>query len=242
MKKSMSVLLSILLIICGLFAFGMSAGAQTYKSVTGKYNYTYAAEVLKLVNNERQNNGLKPLVMTQQLTDGAMIRAAETTVSFSHTRPNGEQCFTAFSWSRTAGENIACGQRTPAQVVSSWMNSSGHRGNILNSSFTTIGIGCFEYGNTCYWSQAFSGGNGTSYNPTGSKNVTVNVSLVSGVNSYADFALTSTANIETASSTSQKPTTSKQSSTTKKPSQTTKHNCNVYSRFRSYFYRYFNYK
>ena len=56
---------------------------------------------------------------------------------------------------RTAGENIAMGQRTPEEVVNAWMNSEGHRANILNASFTQIGMGYVAEGN--YWTQMFIG-------------------------------------------------------------------------------------
>ena len=78
---------------------------------------------------------------------------------FSHTSPtygSPFQMMKAFGLSyRTAGENIAYGQRTPQEVVNAWMNSSGHRANILNSSYTQIGVGYVANGN--YWTQMFIG-------------------------------------------------------------------------------------
>ena len=90
----------------------------------------------------------------------AQTRAGELQTSFSHTRPSGASCFTALteagvSYAR-AGENIAYGQSTPEAVVQSWMSSSGHRANILSSSFTTIGIGCTVVNGTAYWAQLFT--------------------------------------------------------------------------------------
>ena len=90
----------------------------------------------------------------------AQVRAAETVQSFSHTRPNGSSFSTALteagvSYTRS-GENIAYGQSTPQQVVQAWMNSSGHRANILNESFTTIGVGYTVSGGTAYWAQLFT--------------------------------------------------------------------------------------
>ena len=90
----------------------------------------------------------------------AQVRAAETVQSFSHTRPNGSSFSTALteagvSYTRS-GENIAYGQSTPQQVVQAWMNSSGHRANILNGSFTTIGVGYTVVGGTAYWAQLFT--------------------------------------------------------------------------------------
>lgn len=181
MKKTLSTILSLTLIISSVLTFAFSANAEDTKMVSGTLNYSYAAEVLEIVNRERNANGLKALTMTKSLTDGAMLRAAETTQSFSHTRPNGERCFTAFEWVNSAGENIAYGQRNPSEVMNGWMNSSGHRANILSSSFTCIGIGCFEYNGRLYWAQAFSGGKGEAYSPSGSVKADVEVSLKSGV-------------------------------------------------------------
>lgn len=183
MRKQISLFLSLFVMLTALFSFRTSAYAAQFKTISGSFNYSYATEVLSLVNDERAAYGLKPLTMTQELTNGAMIRAAETAVSFSHTRPNGEQCFTAFEWKYYAGENIAAGQRSPKAVVNAWMNSSGHRANILSANFTTIGVGCFEYNGRLYWAQAFSGGNGSSFSKSDSAAVTVEVSLTAGVGS-----------------------------------------------------------
>ncbi|MCH5320682.1 MAG: hypothetical protein J1E36_02895 [Eubacterium sp.] len=221
MKKTLSVFLSLIMIVSVISAIGLSASAASTKTVSGKFNYSYAAQVLDLVNKERSAYGLKPVTMTEALTDGAMIRATETTVSFSHTRPNGENCFTAFNWTSAAGENIAYGQRTPEQVMNGWMNSSGHRANILSSKFTTIGIGCFEYNGTYYWSQAFSGGTGSSYSPSGSKSATVEVSLTSGVQSrVVSLGSDSTTATTTTKPATTKPTTTQKQTTTNRQTTT----------------------
>ena len=79
---------------------------------------------------------------------------------FSHTRPDGRSCFTALTDLGIsyggAGENIAYGQSSPEEVMTAWMNSSGHRANILNSSFTKLGVGVYKSGNTIYWVQLFT--------------------------------------------------------------------------------------
>ncbi|MDE7244810.1 MAG: InlB B-repeat-containing protein, partial [Oscillospiraceae bacterium] len=91
-----------------------------------------------------------------------MLRAAETALSFSHTRPNGEDCFTAFQGSyRAFGENIAAGQSTGSSVFTSWQEENekyagqGHRRNMLSSNFNAIGIGHVYYNGTHYWVQEF---------------------------------------------------------------------------------------
>ena len=121
----------------------------------------YATEVLRLTNIERANEGLPALGTTPELTQTAVVRAYEIIQSFSHDRPDGRSCFTAFaengvvySW---AGENIAMGQRTPADVVRAWMNSPGHRENILKSQFNNLGVGVAMGANgRLYWSQSFT--------------------------------------------------------------------------------------
>ena len=116
----------------------------------------YIAEVIRLVNQERAKEGLAALQTNDAITGAAQTRAEELPTLFDHTRPDGSSCFTALDeagvryW--TAGENIAAGYATPAQVVAGWMNSPGHRANILNGSFTTIGVG--REGN--YWVQLFT--------------------------------------------------------------------------------------
>lgn len=123
-------------------------------------NSSYAAQVVSLVNAERARQGLPALTVSTTVQQAAQTRAGELQTSFSHTRPSGASCFTALteagiSYTR-AGENIAYGQSTPEAVVQSWMSSSGHRANILSSSFTTIGVGCTVVNGTAYWAQLFT--------------------------------------------------------------------------------------
>ena len=122
-------------------------------AVDGTRKYGNAFEVLNIVNQERAKEGLSPLKMESSLLESAMQRAAEISVVFSHSRPTGLDCFSINP--KINGENIAYGQSNPSHVMNSWMNSSGHRGNILGSGYTTIGIGCFEYNNILHWVQVF---------------------------------------------------------------------------------------
>ena len=127
-------------------------------------------EVLRITNAERMNEGLLPLTMFPAMQTATDIRALEIVESFSHTRPDGTDCFTVFdevgvSWS-TVGENIAAGYSTPAAVMDGWMNSPGHRANILKSAFKHIGVGYTysqgsDYG--AYWVQLFCTGWNCSY-------------------------------------------------------------------------------
>ena len=122
---------------------------------------SYAYQVVDLVNQERAKYGLSALSVDTTLMSAAQKRAIETVTSFSHTRPNGSSfssVLSEYNYSyRSAGENIAYGQKTPQEVVNAWMNSSGHRANILNSKYTKIGVGCYKSGSTYYWSQLFAG-------------------------------------------------------------------------------------
>ncbi len=131
------------------------------KPAEAEFNSAYEDEVIRLVNIERQSYGLSPLSKNAAAVSAARIRAKEITLSFSHTRPNGTSCFTAAGEAgltyRTAGENIAYGYPSPKQVVTGWMNSDGHRKNILSASFSGIGVGCYSKGGVIYWSQFFVG-------------------------------------------------------------------------------------
>lgn len=133
---------------------------QTPEEDNGSSQGDYASQVVALVNAERAKYGLSALKVDSRVQQAAQVRAAETVQSFSHTRPNGSSFSTALteagvSYTRS-GENIAYGQSTPQQVVQAWMNSSGHRANILNESFTTIGVGYTVSGGTAYWAQLFT--------------------------------------------------------------------------------------
>lgn len=119
-----------------------------------------AEAVTSLVNAARQDAGLSELELDADLCAAAQARAQEIAQSFSHTRPDGSSCFTIleeFGISyRAAGENIAMGQRTPEEVMDGWMNSSGHRANILNGTFTSIGVGYYVDGaGAAHWVQIF---------------------------------------------------------------------------------------
>ena len=119
----------------------------------------YEKEVVRLVNIERSKNGLSPLTYDWELSRVARYKSQDMKDNnyFSHTSPtygSPFQMMKSFGISyKTAGENIAKGYKTPGAVVNGWMNSSGHRGNILNPSFTRIGVGYVNDGH--YWTQMF---------------------------------------------------------------------------------------
>lgn len=123
--------------------------------------HAYVEAVVRLVNQERAKNGLQPLTINTAVQAAASVRAKEIQTSFSHTRPDGRSYSTALQEQkvsyRGSGENFAWGQKSPEQVMEGWMNSSGHRANILNPKFTTIGVGYDQGANGAnYWTQLFT--------------------------------------------------------------------------------------
>ena len=121
-------------------------------------------QVASLTNSERKAKGLSALTLDSQLSKLARIKAEDMAKKgyFSHTSPTYGSAFDMMNKYvvsyRTAGENIAKGQKTAESVMNGWMNSSGHRANILSSAYTNIGVGYAKdsRGNT-YWVQIFKG-------------------------------------------------------------------------------------
>ncbi|MEU5952456.1 CAP domain-containing protein [Streptomyces sp. NPDC047525] len=124
----------------------------------------WGSAVLRLTNAERTAAGLRPLSADPLLTVAAQGHSADMIARafYAHTSPDGgepwHRASAAGSTHRAIGENIACGQRTPAEVVDGWMNSPGHRANILKPSFTHLGVGFAGGGSAgTYWTQLFGG-------------------------------------------------------------------------------------
>lgn len=120
-----------------------------------------AMQVIDLTNKERQKNGLRPLKADASLSKVAQTKSNDMNAKhyFSHTSPTYGSPFDMMRdfgvTYRSAGENIAMGQPTAQEVVNAWMNSEGHRKNILSPNYTNIGVGYTKSGN--YWSQMFIG-------------------------------------------------------------------------------------
>lgn len=118
-------------------------------------------EVLTIINKERVKAGVKPLAARADLIELADIRVKELSVKFSHQRIDGTFVSNLAEqkgiYYNTIGENIAMGQPTAETVMNSWMNSEGHRANILNSSYSYIGIGHIVKNGMHYWVQVFLG-------------------------------------------------------------------------------------
>ncbi len=136
-------------------------GQKVYIPIMDSTIASYEQQVIDLINEIRVKNGLNKLKANWELSRVARYKSQDMHDQkyFSHTSPTYGSPFNMiknFGISyQTAGENIAMGYRTPQAVVDGWMNSSGHRANILNASFQQIGVGYVADGN--YWTQMFVG-------------------------------------------------------------------------------------
>lgn len=154
-----ALLLLLLLLAPGNIVRVQAASDQTavqLKLSQGIRRYDYAYQVLDLVNQERAKKNRNPVTMDKNLLECAMTRAEELTVYASHTRPNGSICFSAFPYFEDPSENLAINQGTPEAVMESWIESSGHYTNIMNSKNVSVGIGCYSQNGHLYWIQCFS--------------------------------------------------------------------------------------
>ena len=141
---------------------GDSAGNETESAEPSTAEMTQAEAILKLVNQERAKAGVPALTLSEKLTSIANTKAKDMADNnyFSHDSPTYGSPFdmlkqfgVSFSY---AGENIAAGQKTAEEVMNSWMNSSGHKANILNKNYTQLGVGFVrggQYGTE--WVQLF---------------------------------------------------------------------------------------
>ena len=143
---------------------GSQGNTSSAPSSTGGSYASFQNQVVQLVNQERAANGLKPLTVNSLLTKTATLKSEDMAKLnyFDHQSPTYGSPFDMMKQYgisyRTAGENIAMGQTTPQQVMQGWMNSPGHRANILNSSFTQIGVGIAKNAQGRYiWTQQFIG-------------------------------------------------------------------------------------
>lgn len=158
---------------------GDVTGSAANVTVDGTENYDFANDVLALVNQTRAEKGVAPLKFDESLLETAMQRAAELSLYYSHTRPDGSDCFTASSHAATRrSENIAIGYNTPDKVMNGWINSPGHYANIMDAEVTSIGIGCFINSEGIYnWVQFFDNGTATEPSVSGEKQVTRKISI-----------------------------------------------------------------
>ncbi len=143
--------------------------------VEGYIDTGMAQEILDIVNEERLAAGQEPLTMDSNLQKTAELRSAELSVYYSHTRPDGSDWNSAFPAMRFLhiGENIAVGQDSAREVMTTWMNSKGHRENILGSDYHSIGIGCFRANGYWCFTQNFSSNDGDGANGQNIENETL---------------------------------------------------------------------
>ncbi|WP_345043883.1 CAP domain-containing protein [Streptomyces sannanensis] len=125
---------------------------------------SYVRQVIALLNREREKHGCGPLRADSHLRTAAQRHSDDMAARgfFSHTNPDGTDpgrriTVTGYEWS-TYGENIAVGQKSPEQVMKSWMDSPGHRANILNCAFKDVGIGIHFGPGGPWWTQNFGAG------------------------------------------------------------------------------------
>lgn len=139
----------------------VNVGSVSAASSSAANTDNMADEVIKLTNNEREKYGLSLLKKDDTLEKIAATRVKEVAQDFSHLRPDGDSCFSAFEEMGIVnvymGENLAMGQKSSSSVMSAWMKSSGHKANILSSEYKRVGVACEESGGVYYWVQVFSG-------------------------------------------------------------------------------------
>ena len=176
MKRRVSSIISLILVVVMVVGvlpankMNKVEAADKYVTVTVTAMYGYAYEVLGKINEQRRANGLGEVQMDVELLEAAMQRAAESVVvgeaydhdeignTEAHTRPDGSK-FNSWAYKTGSyGENVAYGQTSSTEVMKQWMNSSGHKANILKADYKSVGVGvvyCNGY-YRFYWTQEFS--------------------------------------------------------------------------------------
>lgn len=186
----------IILFICVLALNSYSYAASSTKfSITVDEDYNYANKMLKSVNEERKKDGKSALKIDSNLTKIAMQRAAELVLYYSHTRPNGGGLVSIkeLKKHKHIGENISTVYSPAAKftednifketdvnkiAMNAFMNSTGHRANILSKKYKSIGIGCVYYKGGYYWAQIFASGKGNNKKGKGLKSVDRTISVL----------------------------------------------------------------
>ena len=183
--KKLSGFLLVLVFLFSVMHVPAAADEYAYAKVTGTVYYDRARSMLDLVNDFRTGTDawfwnsdnstktqyaageLKPLVLDPKLEQIAMERARELAVCYDHTRPDGTKFYTlTVDGTQSMGENIAYGQTSASAVFTAWREDNekysgqGHRRNMLNSSYTAVGFGCFYHQGTYYWIQEFGQASG----------------------------------------------------------------------------------
>ena len=141
-----------MILTLGSLSFSYAEDDSLYLQVQADYDKAY--DVLDRINSERSKRGIGTLSMDQTLMDAAYTRAVETVIYFEHARPNGGVWHSVDG--KVDGENLGKGTGNSAKIMKLWMESPGHRENIVRSEFDSIGVSCIEYEGTHYWVQLFS--------------------------------------------------------------------------------------
>lgn len=135
-----------------------STTAYTSNPVNITYDVTYCYEeaykMIALVNEQRRKAGVPELQAKDELMDVAMMRAAETAICWSHTRPDGSCSSSASKFSH--GENLHAGSRSASSANNSLVNSSGHYKQMIDPLYSYAGYGCVKIDGSYYWVQIFS--------------------------------------------------------------------------------------
>ena len=152
---SLIVILFLNFIICdAVYADNQTSQSICSLQVKAYYDYGKAFEVLNKLNAKRRERGLGGLKMDTQLLNAAMKRCVESAVIFSHSRPDDSEYYSINS-DLIYGENIAAGRDTSDGTFEQWWNSVGHRKNMMNFAYKSVGIGCVQVNGIYYWSQEF---------------------------------------------------------------------------------------
>lgn len=168
-KKFISAALSLMFILAltvPTFAASQNGYLDTTDAYTELNNFRASNQAWYWnSDNKTKTNAvgkLQSLKRDPQLEQTAKVRAKEIAQKFSHTRPNGQSCFTTYPSDLTAkGENITAGQTSAKEVTEDWMETNnrysgqGHRRNMLDSKYNAVGIACYVSGGTYYWVQSF---------------------------------------------------------------------------------------
>ena len=192
-KRLTAVVLSLAIILSMLLFTPNISAATTNKnqslSIKANCMYDQAFEVLKQLNAYRKTKGLKELKMNSTLLENAMQRSAEIAVSFGHTRPDGSKSYTVNANGEINAENIGYAYKDATDVVNGWKSSSLHNANMLNNTYTAIGIGAIEHNGRKYWVQEF-GRQTSDYTTTAPQNAEKAFNIKMGSNTVElDFSM-----------------------------------------------------
>jgi len=155
-----------------------SASENVNIALEGTESYVFANEVLALINQARAEKGIPKLGLDGSLLEAAMQRAAELSLYYSHTRPDGSKCTTVSSRGTRKAENIAVGYPSPEAAMKAWLGSPGHYANIMDTEMTSVGVGCFQDSEgTWNWVQFFDNAPVSGAAISADRQVTRNVSV-----------------------------------------------------------------